>query len=466
MSLRSRLAILFGLVALMVSALVGGFSYRTTSAELSDSIDRFLETRVTDTGRALNDNAANQNNGNQNNGGPGRVRPNRQGRFFDGQPVADDDSIIQVTVGGNSFRSSPVELPTPAGMSSLDEVPQRRATFEAIEIDGESFRMASLRFDGGAVVQVARSTSENEMLRSALVGRFAVIAAFVALLAAGLGWLIASRTTAPLRRLTAVASGVAATQDFDTDLGVAAKDAERDDEIGRLAAGFRSMLSSLQSSRQQQHRLIHDAGHELRTPLTSLRMNVAMLERAGDLPADQRNEILGAIRSELVELGDLFDEMIDLATHQRDVDFHPMPVDLDQVVRTVAKRWDRRSDRTIVVDSASSIVEGDLAMLERAVNNLIDNADKFSPARTRIDIVARDGFVSVRDAGPGIPVAEREFVFGRFHRSDSTRSMPGSGLGLSIVAQIVELHGGEVWATESPAGGADVGFALQVEPRG
>ncbi len=81
--------------------------------------------------------------------------------------------------------------------------------------------------------------------------------------------------------------------------------------------------------------------------------------------------------------------------------------------------------------------------------------------------VPHDGApVVVRDAGPGIPVAERELVFGRFHRSEATRSMPGSGLGLSIVAQIVELHGGEVWATESAAGGADVGFRLQVAPRG
>ncbi len=458
MSLRSRLAILFGLVALVTSAMVGAFTYRTTTKELSDSIDRFLDTRLTETSQALRDLAVDSEGSNDRNGN-GRPRPGRQDRFFNGRPTADDDSIIQVTRGSESVRSS-VELPVPAGLSSLDEVPVRRIVIENIDLDGEPYRMASRALPGGAVIQVARSTAESEAVRDALVGRFALIAMFVALVAGALGWLIASRTTAPLRRLTAVASGVAATTDVGSDLGVADADVERDDEIGKLAAGFRSMLQRLAASREQQHRLIHDAGHELRTPLTSLRMNVAMLERTTDLPAEQRAEILGAIRSELVELGDLFDEMIDLATDQRDADFHPVPVDLDDLVRSVAERWARRSDRPISIDSVSSVVEGDPAMLQRAVNNLVSNADKFSPPGTSLDIVVRDGSVSVRDAGPGIPVAERGLVFDRFHRSATTRSMPGSGLGLSIVAQIVEVHGGEVWASESPSGGADVGFKL------
>lgn len=460
MSLRSRLAVLFALVALVTSAMVGAFTYRTTTRELSDSIDRFLEARVTDTAQELRDQIVDGNVNGRDGGGAGRPRPGVRTRFFDGRPIADDDAIIQVTRGSQSVRSSNVELPIPAGSDSFDDVPERRLVIEDIDLGGESYRMASRSFAGGSVIQVARSTSEIESVRSALVGRFAVIAAFVALAAAALGWLIASRTTAPLRRLTAVASGVAATRDVGADLGVADADAARDDEIGKLAAGFRSMLQRLDASREQQHRLIHDASHELRTPLTSLRMNVAMLERAADLPIDQRNEILGAIRSELVELGDLFDEMIDLATDQRDIDFRPMPVDLDDVVRSVADRWAPRSDRPITIESVSSVVEGDSTMLERAVNNLVSNADKFSPSGSPVHIISRDGFVSVCDAGPGIPIAERSLVFDRFHRSETTRSMPGSGLGLSIVAQIVDVHGGEVWASESPAGGADVGFRL------
>jgi two-component system sensor histidine kinase MprB len=221
------------------------------------------------------------------------------------------------------------------------------------------------------------------------------------------------------------------------------------------------MLDALEASRVQQHRLIHDAGHEMRTPLTSLRANVAMLERAGDLPADDRAEILGAIHAELIELSDLFDEMIDLATDQRDADISLQQVDLAWLVGDVAARWERRSGRSIEIDVSPSVVNGDPAALERAVSNLVSNADKFSPAAAPITVVSRDGMVSVRDRGPGIPAADRDRVFDRFFRSDATRSMPGSGLGLSIVAQIVERHGGQVWARDAVGGGADVGFQLQ-----
>lgn len=460
MSLRSRLAILFGLVALVTSAMVGAFSYRTTANELTDSTDRFIEERLSDTVQALGAEPGSLEADGTTRPGPPRPGPREGGgRFFEGRPVADDDALIQITRGAEAFRSSGSELPVPAGFGSIDDVPEQGLIVENIEIDGESYRMGSRALAGGAVVQVARATSENDALRSALFVRFVYIALLVASAAAGLGWLIATRTTAPLRRLTAVASGVAATG-AGADLSVDDADVERDDEIGRLAAGFRSMLERLDASREQQHRLIHDAGHELRTPLTSLRMNVEMLERAPDLPTDQRDEILGAIRSELGELGDLFDEMIDLATDQRSVDFRPVAVDLDAIVRTVVARWERRSDREVRIESNSSTVEGDPAMLERAVNNLVSNADKFSPPGAAVDIVVDGGAVSVRDAGPGIPVDERALVFGRFHRSESTQSMPGSGLGLSIVAQIVEVHGGVVWARQSPAGGADVGFRL------
>jgi two-component system sensor histidine kinase MprB len=239
-------------------------------------------------------------------------------------------------------------------------------------------------------------------------------------------------------------------------------DDERTDEIGRLAVSFRSMLDALEASRQQQHRLIHDAGHEMRTPLTSMRANVALLERAVDLPADERAEVLAAIGSELVELSSLFDEMIELATDQRDDELASAPLDLDHVVRNVAATWHRRSDRPITVESSSSMVMGDSAMLERALTNLVNNADKFSPPGTPIEIVASEGSVSVRDSGPGIPLEERPRIFDRFYRTEATRSMPGSGLGLSIVAQVVERHGGEVWVSDSPSGGADIGFRLPV----
>lgn len=457
MSLRSRLAILFGMVALVASVLVGVISYRSTAVELRDSTDDFLRARAAETAENARDVLFDANT-------PGGRGGRAQGRVADGRPVADDDSIIQVAGPEGRRLSSSVELPAPSSTAQLREVRPGGVSddfdYDDISIDGESYRMVSLAGPGGAVVQVARSTAETEEVLRALVGRFAVIAIVVAAAAAGVGWFIATGATAPLRRLTGVVTDVAETRDFTTDVGGTG----RTDEIGRLADSFATMLDALEASRVQQHRLIHDAGHELRTPLTSLRANVAMLERARDLPAPEQSEILAAIRSELVELGNLFDELIDLATDQRNGALERTSVDLAEVVATVAARWATRSDRPIELDLEPATVFGDHAMLERAVSNLVSNADKFSPAGEVVRVVAVDGMVSVRDHGPGIPPGDRSLVFDRFHRSEATRSMPGSGLGLSIVAQIVEVHGGDVWARETDEGGAEVGFRLPVAP--
>jgi two-component system sensor histidine kinase MprB len=288
-----------------------------------------------------------------------------------------------------------------------------------------------------------------------------VIALVATIVASLIGWGLARRTTRPLRRLADVAATVADTRDFSIEVPV-----ERSDEIGTLAASMRTMLAALETSREQQQRLVQDASHELRTPLTSLRANVAMLDRIERSPvevsADDRGAILDAISSEVAELGTLFDELIDLATDSDDRDTPLAPLRLDDVVTRAVARWEQRTDRPIEVTVEPVTVNGNEAMLERAVTNLIGNAHKFSPPDDPIEVVVRDGFVAVRDAGPGIPVADRQRVFDRFHRAETTRSMPGSGLGLAIVAKIVDHHGGEVWATESDRGGADVGFRLPV----
>ena len=101
-------------------------------------------------------------------------------------------------------------------------------------------------------------------------------------------------------------------------------------------------------------------------------------------------------------------------------------------------------------------------MLERAISNLVDNAVKYSPAGTPIEVTVGPGRVEVRDHGPGIAPEDQPYVFERFYRSTAARTEPGSGLGLAIVEQIVARHGGRAWASNSPEGGAVVGFQLPV----
>jgi two-component system sensor histidine kinase MprB len=199
--------------------------------------------------------------------------------------------------------------------------------------------------------------------------------------------------------------------------------------------------------------------------LTSLRANIELLQRATQLPQAERAEVLGAIGSELGELTNLFDELIELATDRRSDDVPMEPCDVSDVVERAVARWERRTERTIVVNATPAIVLGNEAMLERALTNLLGNANKFSPPDRPIRVEAHGGTVLVRDEGPGIPIEDRARVFDRFYRADLTRTMPGSGLGLAIVTQIVERHGGTVWTAEAPGGGAEVGFSLPLLER-
>ena len=314
--------------------------------------------------------------------------------------------------------------------------------------------MITAHLPGGGAVQVARSLEEATSLLSQLRGRLVAVAAVLALFGAGLGWIVAQRTTRPLRALTEAVDAVAETQDFTVPVS-----ASGDDEVGRLASGFDRMLGSLHLSREQQRRLVQDAAHELRTPLTSITANLDWLLRASDLPQPERDETLAGIRQEVGELNDVIAEVIELATDSYEAS-EMVPTDLVDVVDRTVGRFQRRADRDVTVRSSPVTVLGDADALARALSNVLRNADKYSPPGTPIVVVVGPEGVFVEDAGPGIPVAERSLIFERFYRRDVDRSQPGSGLGLSIVAGIVHAHGGSVVAEDAPAGGARVGFRL------
>jgi two-component system sensor histidine kinase MprB len=220
------------------------------------------------------------------------------------------------------------------------------------------------------------------------------------------------------------------------------------------------MLKALGASRRQQQQLVADASHELRTPLTSLRTNIELLVKSDDMEVAEKQELLSDVTFELGELTDLVSELVELATDARVAEEPVSQVELADLVEQVAERGRRRTGRTIVVMADDGTIEGRPAMLERAVTNLVDNAHKWSPLDAPIEVSVREGTVEVIDHGPGIDENDRTLVFDRFYRAEDARAMPGSGLGLAIVKQVVDLHGGRVWADETPGGGARVGFQL------
>jgi two-component system sensor histidine kinase MprB len=327
-------------------------------------------------------------------------------------------------------------------------------------VAGVHVRMMTAQLSPGIAVQLVRDLTEVDGTLRGLAVVLSVLAALGVAGAAGAGLAVARRAVRPVERLTGAAEHVARTKELSARI-----EDDRDDELGRLARAFNEMLQALESSREQQRRLIADASHELRTPLTSLRTNVEVLSRVTDMDPRERERLLADLRTELEELSTLVAELVDLATEQRDADFEPISdVNVGEIVASAVDRTHRRTGRTINVYGDGGLANGRPLALERAITNMLDNAVKWSPPEEPIDLtVSADGAmirVSVRDRGPGIPPDDRPFVFDRFFRSLAARSMPGSGLGLAIVKDVVESHGGRAWVDEAPGGGAVVAFEI------
>jgi two-component system sensor histidine kinase MprB len=438
MNLRIRLALV---VAVTFALVVIGCTYAahvSTSRQLREETDDFLLQRAERFTRSE----------------PGGFPrgPQRPGnfRFGGGLALADPDALTQILTSAGTVASyipGQPELP----IDAIDKTIARDggdARFHHVELDGDSYRVLTVALPGGGAAQIARSVEESEDLLASLDTRLRLIALAGTLVAATLAWFIARRMVRPIEELTESTALVATTKEFDHPISVS-----RHDEIGRLAESFNRMLDALRTSREQQRRLVMDASHELRTPLTALRTNVDLLRRAHSFDQAQREELLGATDVELRELTDLVSELVELATDTRSEEV-VQQIDLGELVDRVAARQQRRTGRTITVEKdAPASVDGRITLLERAVTNLVDNALKFSPPDSTVEVVARGSTVEVLDRGTGIPADDLPHVFDRFYRATSARQVQGSGLGLAIVEQIAELHTGTVTLAARPGGG-------------
>ena len=321
-------------------------------------------------------------------------------------------------------------------------------------ISGVRYRMLTIPLVNGGALQLAKDISEIEQAQQRIRMRLiatGVIGIFVAAIA---GWWVARRTAKPIQQLADAAERIALTQNLDTTL-----DIHGDREIEQLAESFNTMLGALRLSGEQQKQLVQDASHELRTPLTSLRANTELLER-NTLDAPTRDAILRDIRAEVDELTSLSSELSALASDQRLVE-EPSAVDLGEVATEVATRASRRTGRTVTVEvNDSQVATVRLSQLERALNNLVDNALKFCPIALPVEIIVNGKRIDVADHGPGISDIDKPLVFDRFYRAAATRALPGSGLGLAIVKQFANDHDANVSVSDTAGGGATVTIAF------
>jgi two-component system sensor histidine kinase MprB len=427
----------------MAAVGVGLLSYDATSTRMLAEIDRTL----LNSSRARDDGDGDNVPGGRGNGPP-TFTPN-------GPPRGVTLEVIQFldNTGAAVIVTNGVTLPVSEKEMAVAVNGTGDVLRSVVGSDGREFRVRTQPVPGGAR-QFGRDLTEMNRVLHDLRARILLVGGVAVALAALAGWFAARGLTKSLSALTEAASEVSSTGRLDIDVNTSGKD-----EVGRLGTAFSTMLGALNRSREDQRRLVQDAGHELRTPLTSLRTNVDVLRRHSDLPADMKAKVLDDLDIEVAELSSLVEEVVAVGSG-RNADEPIAEVALAEVVESAVGRISRRTGRTIDIATDSSSVMAQRSAIERAITNLLDNAAKFDQTDLPISITVDDGRVAVRDHGPGIAPEDLDQVFDRFFRAVNARSQPGSGLGLSIVTEVALAHGGTTFAENHPQGGAIVGFTL------
>jgi signal transduction histidine kinase len=242
------------------------------------------------------------------------------------------------------------------------------------------------------------------------------------------------------------------------------------DEIGTLANSFNQMADSLAKHEELRRNLIADVAHELRTPLTVIQGNLeAMLD--GILPASPQE--IATLRDETALLGRLVSDLRLLSLAEAgQLMLERVEIDTTELITRAVEPFRLQAqssqiDLTLEIAPSLSSINVDADRIAQVIRNLLNNALRHTPAGGRITLTCRKEtpqslLFTVLDTGEGIPVDDLPFVFDRFYRADKSRSRAsgGSGIGLAIAKQLVEAHGGKVWAESQPGRGAIFGFTL------
>jgi two-component system, OmpR family, sensor histidine kinase MprB len=441
MSFRARLALVAAAAVALAVVLASVVVYVVVRDQLRAPVDDSLKDRAADISRF-----------------PLRAFQAGDQAFLERGPgLGGAPGYIQVvTSDGDAIRAPDATVELPITQRTLDVAAARSGSFfDDAHVSGTHVRMLTIPGNSGFAVQIARPLTEVDDSLGQIRLFLILIALIGVAIAALLGLAVARAALAPVRRLTAATERVTATGDLSERI-----DTHGDDELSRLATSFNTMLGALEESTRAQRQLVADASHELRTPLTSLRTNIEVLAGKGELPDDERERLLHDVVEQLGEMTSLITELIELARLGRPP-AEPEDLRLDLLAAEAVERASR--DRPGVVftpDLHESVVQGEAAAIDRAVANLLDNAAKWSPPGTEIEVRVQDGELTVRDHGPGIDEEDLPFVFDRFYRATSARGMPGSGLGLAIVRQVAEAHGGTVTAERADGGGTRISLRL------
>src|SRR5919199_1286737 len=384
MSYRRRLMLLAAFAVSLAVVLASVVTYVSVRAQLRDSVDNGL--------RALADRVATAPL--PATGEPAQRRLNtdeQQRRSFllllPSSPLGEQAGYAQVVSSAGNIQPPEGQRALLAAGPRVIAVAQGEARpfFYDSQLGDTNVRVYVARFAEGQALQAARSLEETNATMRKLAAVLAAVSLAGIGLAALLGGFVGRSALRPVRRLMRGTRYVAATQDLSRRV-----EAVGDDELAGLARSFNAMLEALAESRRAQRQLIADASPELRTPLTTVQANVELLSRANELPPDERRQLREDLLSQLRELTALVGDLVELAReHPPESDLEEL--DLDELVAGCVERVRARGQRVGFAASLSPTrVRGDRMRLERAVMNLLDNARKWSPDGSVVEVEVAD----------------------------------------------------------------------------
>ena len=345
-----------------------------------------------------------------------------------------------------------------------------------ITIDGQQVGTVLV----GSMVEPVLNPLDQDFLRSV---NLAVLLSAIAVgvVALVLGSIFFFHITAPVRDLTRAAEAIAS-GDLNQYVTV-----RTGDELGRLGQAFNAMAGALDRSETLRRQMVADVAHELRAPLSLVQGNLeAILDGMYELNLDN----VASVHEETLVLTRLVNDLRDLSLAESgQLQLEQKTVDMTDLVAQAAERFRAEAAEQgvcLVTDLPPDLphVRGDTQRLSQVLINLLSNALHYTPDRGRVVLTARpvseeklksDGYakktsssmllISVSDTGQGIPVEDLPFIFERFYRADKSRARTsgGSGLGLAIARQIVEAHGGHIWAKSQVGAGSTFAFTLPAE---
>ncbi len=449
MSLRARLLVLLVALSAVGLVVVGSVSYAALRSYLSDRVDKQAVSAVLPVLHELSEG----NRGPFFGPGPGvQVPDGTYGAIRDSNGKVTAEKTLSFGSYGSEKPDPPAKIPT----TTTDDNPR------TVDHDGYRFLAAPLRGGGTLLVGVPLEDFSSTLNRLLVIEL--IVAAAVLLALAAAAWWLVRLGLSPLERMGRTAGAIAA-----GDLSRRVEPTTERTEVGRLGLALNRMLGQIETafaertaSEERLRAFISDASHELRTPLASIR-GYAELYRMGAARSEaDQHKAMSRIEAEAKRMGVLVDDLLTLARMDEERELLREDVDLSELTRdAVDAARAAAPDRAVTLAANGPVVvEGDPGRLRQVVDNLVRNALTHTPDGTPVDLrVARgerEAQLEVRDHGPGLPPGDPSALFERFWRAEGGRKQgkAGAGLGLAIVAGIVEAHRGEVTAADAPGGGA------------